>query len=107
MLGGEADVAQGIRLGSIQMGILTSSVLTSWVPQVQVLDLPFLVESDAQAAAIDAPPTAKLAPDFAKQGFHLLAFSINGARNLMSTFPIDKPADVSGKKMRVIQSPPR
>ncbi len=105
LLGGEADAAQGIRLGSIQMGIITSSVLASWVPQVQVLDLPFLVTSDAQAAAVDAPLTKQLNGSFEEQGFHLLGFSINGARNLMSTFPIDNPADVKGKKMRVIQSP--
>jgi TRAP-type C4-dicarboxylate transport system substrate-binding protein len=38
-------------------------------------------------------------------GFHLLGFSVNGARELISTFPISKPEDVRGKKMRVIQSP--
>lgn len=105
LLGGEAEAAQGIRLGSVQMGILTSSVLTSWVPQVQVLDLPFLVTSDAQAVALNEPLTEQLGPKFEEQGFHLLGFSVNGARNLMSTFPIEKPEDVKGKKMRVIQSP--
>lgn len=105
LLGGEAEAAQGIRLGSVQMGILTSSVLTSWVPQVQVLDLPFLVTSDAQSVAINGPLTEQLGPKFEAQGFHLLGFSVNGARNLMSTFPIEKPEDVKGKKMRIIQSP--
>jgi tripartite ATP-independent transporter DctP family solute receptor len=105
LLGGEADAAQGIRLGSVQMGVLTSSVLTSWVPQVQVLDLPFLVTSDAQAVAVNGPLTEQLGPKFEEQGFHLLGFSVNGARNLMSTFPIEKPEDVKGKKMRVLQSP--
>ena len=105
LLGGESDAAQGIRLGSVQMGIITSSVLSSWVPQVQVLDLPFVVKSDAQAVAINQPLTKSLAPKFDAQGFHLLGFSINGARNLMSRFPIHTPADVKGKKMRVIQSP--
>lgn len=105
LLGGEAEAAQGIRLGSIQMGVITSSVLASWIPQVQVLDLPFLVTSDAQAAAISGPLTKKLQGKFEAQGFHLLGFSVNGGRNLMSTFPITKPADVKGKKMRVIQSP--
>lgn len=105
LLGGETEAAQGIRLGSVQMGVITSSVLASWVPQVQVLDLPFLVTSDAQAAAISAPLTKELGPKFEAQGFHLLGFSVNGGRNLMSTFAITKPADVKGKKMRVIQSP--
>lgn len=105
LLGSEVDAAQGIRLGSVQMGIITSSVLTSWVPQLQILDLPYLIMSDAQAVAVNQPLTKALGTKFEQQGFHLLGFSINGARNLMSTFPITKPDDVKGKKMRVIQSP--
>lgn len=34
LLGGEAEVAEGMRLGSVQMGIITSSVLASWVPEL-------------------------------------------------------------------------
>jgi TRAP-type transport system periplasmic protein len=49
--------------------------------------------------------TEQFSDEFAEQGFHLLGFSINGARQPMSTFPITKPEDVQGKKMRVIQSP--
>ena len=47
----------------------------------------------------------RLGKKFEAQGFHLLGFSVNGARELISTFPIEKPEDVKGKKMRVIQSP--
>jgi len=36
-LGGELETAEGIRLGSIQFGAVTSSVLANWVPEVQVL----------------------------------------------------------------------
>lgn len=105
LLGSESDAAEGIRLGSVQMGVLTSSVLASWVPEVQVLDLPFLLRDDAHAVAVNKPLTAALAGKFEAKGFHLLGFSINGARELMSSFPIVKPEDVKGKKMRVLQSP--
>jgi tripartite ATP-independent transporter DctP family solute receptor len=105
VLGGEREAAEGIRLGSVQMGILTSSVLTSWMPALQVLDLPFLFNDDAHAIAVNRPLTKALSKDFEAQGFRLLGFSINGARELMSRFAIEKPADVKGKKMRVLQSP--
>jgi len=105
VLGGENESAEGIRLGSVQMGIITSSVLTSWVPEVQVLDLPFLIDSDAQAMAINEPLTNELTPKFEEQNFHLLGFSVNGIRQLMSSFPIHSVDDIQGKKMRVIQSP--
>ncbi|HTM78694.1 MAG TPA: hypothetical protein VL133_13820, partial [Devosia sp.] len=32
LLGGEAESAEGIRLGSVQGGIITSSVFATWVP---------------------------------------------------------------------------
>lgn len=105
LLGGEAESAEGMRLGSVQGGIITSSVFATWVPEVQVLDLPFLFRDDAHATAANAVLTERLSPAFDAQGFHLLGFSINGARQLMSTFPIETPEDVRGKKMRVIQNP--
>lgn len=105
LLGGEAESAEGIRLGSVQGGIITSSVFATWVPDVQVLDLPFLFRDDAHAVAANPLLTERLSEQFAAQGFHLLGFSINGARQLMSSFPVEKPEDLQGKKMRVIQSP--
>jgi tripartite ATP-independent periplasmic transporter solute receptor, DctP family len=104
-LGGEAETAEGMKLNSIQMGSITTSVLASWIPELQILDMPFLFTSDEKADAGIAWLAEYLAADFEKQGFHLIGFSINGARNPMSTFPIRNPEDVSGKKMRVIQSP--
>jgi tripartite ATP-independent transporter DctP family solute receptor len=105
LLGGETESAEGMRLGSVQMGIITSSVFASWVPEVQALDLPFLFRDDGHVVAANATLTDLLKDEFAEQGFQLLGFSVNGARQPMSTFPILKPEDVKGKKMRVIQSP--
>ena len=104
-LGGESETAEGIRLDSIQMGSITTSVLTSWVPELQILDMPFLFTSDEKADEGIAWLKDYLADKFEAQGFHLIGFSINGARNPMSTFPIRTPEDVAGKKMRVIESP--
>lgn len=104
-LGGESETAEGIKLDSIQMGSITTSVLASWIPELQILDMPFLFTSDEKADAGVAWLSTFLADKFEAQGFHLLGFSLNGARNPMSTFPIKNPEDVAGKKMRVIQSP--
>ncbi len=104
-LGGELETAEGIRIGSIQFGAVTSSVLANWVPDVQVLDLPFIFRSEDHALKANALLKERLGKKFEAQGFHLLGFSVNGARELISTFPIEKPEDVKGKKMRVIQSP--
>ena len=41
-LGGEKEVAEGMRLGSIQASLSTVSALSAWVPDGQILDLPFV-----------------------------------------------------------------
>lgn len=41
-LGGEKEVAENIRLGSVQASLSTVSSLSGWVPELQILDLPFL-----------------------------------------------------------------
>ena len=104
-LGGEMEAAEGMRLGSIQMGSITSSVLATWIPELQIIDMPFLFKNDQHAVKGLDWLGKHLASKFDEQGFHLLGFSINGARQPMSTFAIRTPADVEGKKMRVIQSP--
>lgn len=104
LLGGEVESAEGIRLGSVQAGIITSSVLAQWVPAVQVLDLPFIFSGDQHAIDMNGPVTEALQDDFAEAGFHLLGFTPNGARAVISKEPVRAPEDVDGKKMRVIQS---
>ncbi len=104
-LGGELETAEGMRLNSIQLGSITTSVLVSWIPELQILDMPFLFPSDEQANKGTQWLAGYLQDKFTEQGFHLIGFTINGARNPMSSFPIRTPDDVKGKKMRVIQSP--
>ena len=104
-LGGELETAEGMRLNSIQLGSITTSVLVSWIPELQILDMPFLFPNDEQADKGTEWLAGYLQDKFEQQGFHLIGFSINGARNPMSSFPIRTPDDVKGKKMRVIQSP--
>jgi tripartite ATP-independent transporter DctP family solute receptor len=104
-LGAEAEAAEKIKLGAIEAGTITSSVFSSWIPDVEVIDLPFLFRDDDHVLASYGFLTKTLAPKFEAQGFHLVGFTISGSRHLISTFPIKTPEDVVGKKMRVIQNP--
>lgn len=105
-LGGEKDMADGIRLGSVQGADINVSVLSSWVPEGQIFDLPFIFKSPDQAYRVCSGPIGQaLARDYEPFGFHVLGFWINGIRYVMSKTPIIMPEDVRGKKMRVIESP--
>ena len=105
-LGGELEVAQNIRLGAIEGALLSNAVLSRWVPEGDVFELPFLFrDNDQWRAVLMGDFGRKFGERYEPQGFKVLAFATFGARQIMSSFPIVKPEDVKGKKMRVLQNP--
>lgn len=105
-LGGEREVAEGMRLGSIQGADSTLAALSSWVPEGQIFDLPFIFRDLAQVEAVTNGPIGdRYKPLYRAQGFELLSYITYGARNVVSREPILTPADARGKKIRVLQSP--
>ena len=44
-LGGEAEALEGIQMGTIDMGTLTSGPAANFVPQTMVFDIPYLIKS--------------------------------------------------------------
>lgn len=105
-LGGEKEVAEGMRLGSIQASLSTISSLSAWVPDGQILDLPFLFKDRAHLKRVlDGPLGAELQAKYEAQGFVVLGFINYGARHLLAKEPLTTPDAVKGKRIRVIQSP--
>ncbi|CAM5219904.1 ABC transporter substrate-binding protein [Bosea thiooxidans] len=105
-LGGEKEVAEGLRLGSIQAALSTVSSLSAWVPDGQILDLPFLFRDREHLGRVLAGPLgAELKARYAAQGFVVPGFINYGARHLLAKEPLTTPASVKGKRIRVIQSP--
>lgn len=105
-LGGEKEVAEGMRLGSIQASLSTISSLSSWVPDGQILDLPFLFKDRAHLKRVlDGPLGAELKAKYEAQGFVVLGFINYGARHLLAKEALTTPDAVKGKRIRVIQSP--
>ncbi|RXT56517.1 ABC transporter substrate-binding protein [Bosea sp. Tri-44] len=105
-LGGEKEVAEGLRLGSVQASLFTISALSSWVPDGQLLDLPFLFRDRAHLKRVLAGPLGEeLKHKYEAQGFVVLGFINYGARHLLAKEPLTTPASVKGKRIRVIQSP--
>jgi len=105
-LGGEKEVAEGVRLGSVQASLSTISALSSWVPEGQILDLPFVFRDREHMRNVLAGPLgAELKGRYEAQGFVVLGFINYGARHLLAKTAATRPADVVGKRIRVIQSP--
>ena len=105
-LGAEQEVAQASKLGSVQASLSTISLMSSWVPETQILDLPFLYRDAAHLqAATESEVGDELKAKLADQGFIVPAFINYGARHLLTKTPISDPAPLEGINMRVIQSP--
>jgi len=105
-LGGEKEVAEGIRLGSIQASLSTVSAMSSWVPESQILDAPFVFRDAGHVRRVlDGPVGAELKAKFAAQNFIVPGYINYGARHLLTKEPVTKPSQLSGKRIRVIQSP--
>jgi len=104
-LGGEKEVADGARLGSIQASLSTVSTLSAWVPELQVLDLPFLFRDAGHLSRVVSGPLGEdLKARLADEGFVVGGFIDYGARHLLAREPITRPEQLAGKTMRVIQS---
>jgi tripartite ATP-independent transporter DctP family solute receptor len=105
-LGGEKEVAEGVRLGSVQGSLSTISALSGWVPESQVLDAPFVFRDAAHVRrVVDGPIGDGLKAKFAAQNFAVQGFINYGARHLLTKEPVSKPSQLAGKRIRVIQSP--
>lgn len=105
-LGGEKEVAEGIRLGSIQASLSTVSAMSSWVPESQILDAPFVFRDAGHVRRVlEGQIGNDLKTKFAAQNFIVPGYINYGARHLLAKEAITKPTQLAGKRIRVIQSP--
>jgi len=105
-LGGEKEVAEGIRLGSVQASLCTVSALSGWVPESQVFDAPFVFRDGGHVRrVVDGPIGNELRKKFAAQNFIVQGYINYGARHLLAKEALTRPSQLAGKRIRVIQSP--
>jgi TRAP-type C4-dicarboxylate transport system substrate-binding protein len=103
---GEKEIAEGIRLGSIQASVNTTATFGGWSPRTQILDLPFLFRNreHLQGALLgDLGESLKSALN--DEGFVALAYVNYGVRYLMAKESILTPAGLAGKRVRSIPNP--
>ena len=106
-LGSERVTFEQLQAGAQELAISGTPVLSGWVPEGQVFDLPFLFETREQG--LNALNGA--VGDWWRQlllnetGIRSLGFLDYGFRHVYnSRRPIEEPSDLSGLKLRVLQS---
>ena len=106
-LGGDVQLTEAVATGSLDMALPSTSVLTTYSDEFGILDMPYLFK-DAQSAfaAMDGDVGKTLADKVKAKGIDILGYTYNGPRSTTSKVkPIEKPEDLQGLKMRVMESP--
>ncbi|ABM34004.1 tripartite ATP-independent transporter DctP family solute receptor [Paracidovorax citrulli] len=106
-LGGERELIEGLQLGTVEAVIVSTGALSNFVPDVGVVDIPFLFRDTAHARAVlDGAFGQELLGKFQKRGLIALAWGEQGFRHLTNNkHPVKTPADLKGLKIRVTENP--
>jgi len=106
-LGTALNLANSLQTGILDGAILTSGFLESFVPTVQVVDLPFIFkDSDSAARILDGPIGRSLFTDMEAKGFVGLEWGWYGWRQMQTRDrAVHTPDDLRGLKMRIQPGP--
>ncbi|WP_158046855.1 TRAP transporter substrate-binding protein [Skermanella pratensis] len=105
-LGEEREMVEGLQLGSVDMAVVSTGPLLAFVPQIGVIDLPFVFKDSAHAyKVLDGEVGQTLLKKMEAKGIVGLAWWENGWRHLTTKKPIAQPADMKGMKLRTMQNP--
>ena len=107
-LGNEREALEGIKMGTIQMGTLSSGPVPGFFPAVMAFDIPYFVSSAPAAWEVfESPFAAKFKDAFLKKtGVRILGITENGYRHFTNAVrEIKAPKDMSGLKVRTMENP--
>ena len=104
-LGNQRDVVEGLQMGSVELANI-SSVMASFVPEINLFELPFLFDGPRHFdAVVDSRIGKSLAPAFERRDLHLLGYFDVGERHIMTTRrPVERFEDLSGLKIRTMEN---
>ena len=106
-LGNDPSILQNLRIGALDIGFTGNPFFTSFVPKLNVLDLPYLFTSfDHVYKVIDGPVGRQLLAELEQSQLKGIAFWEIGFRNITnSKRSILRPDDLKGIKIRTTPNP--
>lgn len=104
-LGGERDTVELAMSGNLDIATAANSVLTNFIPNMNILDQAYLWTSAEQAhAAVDGPVGDLVKQEAEKLGLHVIGFMESGFRDTFSTKPITSLEDFKGVTIRTMEN---
>ena len=106
-LGGERMAFEQLQAGATHMAVSGTPVLSGWVPEGQIFDLPFAFETRDEGLQVLNGPLGDWWRErlLERTGVRSLGFLDYGFRHVYnSKRPIHEPSDLVGLKLRVLQN---
>jgi TRAP-type transport system periplasmic protein len=106
-LGAERESIEAVQLGTLDFVMTSTGPIPNFVPEVSILDIPFLFRDYTHARAVlDGPIGQEMLTKFDGKGFKALAWAENGFRHMTNNkHPVHAPADLKGLKLRTMENP--
>ncbi len=106
-LGAERESIEAVQLGTLDLTMTSTGPIPNFVPEVAILDIPFLFKDYAHArATLDGPIGQEMLTKFPSKGIVALAWGENGFRHMTNNkHPVNSPDDLKGLKMRTMENP--
>jgi len=106
-VGGEQDIIQGVQLGNIDIGGTTGGSMINFVPEFDILSLPFLFEDQEHIHRILAGRLGVILNKALEErlGIVNLGYTSGGDRQILSTVPINNASEMKGIKIRTMNDP--
>jgi len=102
----EREMIESVQIGTLDCTITSTGPVGNFVPEVRVLDVPFLFRNTAHARGVlDSDIGQDLLARFSARGLTGVAWLENGFRHLTnSRREVHLPADVQGLKIRTMEN---
>lgn len=106
-LGGERDLFEGVQLGTLQGGAITTGTLGGFIPLAEIFMVPYIFNDYNHLYSVVSGYFGDVLNGMAvEKGMRILGWWTCGGRDLYGNGSIPtKPDDLKGKKIRVMETP--
>ncbi|WP_157879070.1 TRAP transporter substrate-binding protein [Pararhodospirillum photometricum] len=106
-MGDDLDLWRAVSLGAIDLAVVTVPAISSHVPELGVLLVPFLFRDMRHAAKVFHGPLGEgVGQAVGREGLVLLSFVVRGFNRLTNARrPVRRAEDVRGLRVRIIPNP--
>ncbi len=106
-IGAEKELTEGMTLGTVDLVVSSTAPVTNFIPELAVLDLPFLFnDRESAVEVLEGDIGQDMLDQMEEHGIKGLSWAENGYRHITnSQHPIEKPEDLDGLKIRTQENP--